>query len=116
MIESTVGAVGDLHGIMGQAMPETRKKAAKSATSGMGRRPGQKIRVGIDPDDADHPTIHGLRGTGILASAEQGYEVDQIAHDIGASRQNADHYMRFRDQMKVGADCQKRVRVVTRED
>jgi hypothetical protein len=33
----------------------------------------------IDPDDADHPTIHGLRGTGILARAEQGYEVDQIA-------------------------------------
>jgi hypothetical protein len=26
----------------------------------------------IDPEDADHPTIHGLRGTGILARAEQG--------------------------------------------
>jgi hypothetical protein len=26
----------------------------------------------IEPDDADHPTIHGLRGTGILARAEQG--------------------------------------------
>ncbi len=33
----------------------------------------------IEPDDADHPTIHGLRGTGILARAEQAYEVDQIA-------------------------------------
>lgn len=66
----------------------------------------------IDPDDADHPTIHGLRGTGILARAEQGYEVDQIANDIGMSRQNVEHYMRFRDQMQVGADGQKRLRLV----
>jgi hypothetical protein len=35
--------------------------------------------------------------------AEQGYEIDQIANDIGLSRQNVEHYMRFRDQMKVGA-------------
>jgi hypothetical protein len=49
-------------------------------------------------------TIHGLRGPGILARAEQCYEVDQIANDIGMSRQNIDHYTRFRDQMKVGAD------------
>jgi hypothetical protein len=34
----------------------------------------------IDPEDADHPTIRGLRGTGIPARAEQGYEVDQITH------------------------------------
>jgi len=66
----------------------------------------------IDPDDADHPTIHGLRGTGILARAEQGYEVDQIANDIGMSRQNVQHYMRFKDQMKVGAEGQKRLRLV----
>jgi len=31
--------------------------------------------------------------TGILARAE-----------LGMSRQNVEHYMRFRDQMKVGAD------------
>ena len=70
----------------------------------------------IEPDDADHPTIHGLRGTGILARAEQGYEVDQIANDIGMSRQNVEHYMRFKDQMKVGADGQKRLRLVHKED
>jgi predicted transcriptional regulator len=29
--------------------------------------------------------------TGILARAEQGYEVDQIANDIGMSRQNVEH-------------------------
>ncbi len=70
----------------------------------------------IDPEDTDHPTIHGLRGTGILARAEQGYEVDQIANDIGMSRQNVVHYMRFRDQMKVAADGQERLRVVSNED
>jgi predicted transcriptional regulator len=53
-----------------------------------------------------------LRGTGILARAEQGYDVDQIANDIGMSRQNVLHYMRFKDQMKVGADGQNRLRLV----
>jgi hypothetical protein len=43
-------------------------------------------------------------------------EVDQIANDIGMSRQNVEHYMRFRDQMKVGADGQKRLRLVNGED
>jgi hypothetical protein len=70
----------------------------------------------IDPDDADHPTIHGLRGTGILARAEQGYDVDQIANDIGMTRQNVAHYMRFRDQMKVAADGRKRLQIVGKED
>ncbi|WP_315751074.1 MULTISPECIES: hypothetical protein [unclassified Bradyrhizobium] len=72
----------------------------------------KKYEWDIDPEDADHPTIHGLRGTGILARAEQGYEVDQIANDIGMSRQNVEHYMRFKDQMKVGADGQKRLRLI----
>jgi integrase len=75
-----------------------------------------KYEWDIDPDDADHPTIHGLRGTGILARAEQGYEVDQIANDIGMTRQNVEHYMRFKDQMKVAADGQKRLRLVSKED
>ena len=57
-------------------------------------------------------SLHGLRGTGILTRAEQGYEVDQIANVIGMSRQNVEHCMRFKDQMKVGADCQKRLRLV----
>jgi hypothetical protein len=72
----------------------------------------RKYEWDIDPDDADHPTIHGLRGTGILARAAQGYNVDQIANDIGMSRQNVQHYMRFKDQMKVGVDGQKRLRLV----
>jgi integrase len=72
----------------------------------------KKYEWDIEPDDADHPTIHGLRGTGILARAEQGYDIDQIANDIGMSRQNVQHYMRFKDQMKVGAEGQKRLRLV----
>ncbi|MGC2781116.1 MAG: hypothetical protein WA418_36310 [Bradyrhizobium sp.] len=76
----------------------------------------KKYEWDIDPEDADHPTIHGLRGTGILARAEQGYEVDQIANDIGMSRQNVEHYMRFKDQMKVGADGQKRLKIVRNGD
>jgi len=66
----------------------------------------------IEPEDADYPTIHGLRGTGILLRAEQGYAVEQIANDIGMSRQNVDVYMRFRDQMKMATDGQKKLRVV----
>ncbi|WP_194474594.1 hypothetical protein [Bradyrhizobium sp. CCBAU 51753] len=73
----------------------------------------KKYEWDIDPDDADHPTIHGLRGTGILARAEVGYNVDQIANDIGMSRQNVEHYMRFKDQMKVGAEGQQRLRLVS---
>jgi hypothetical protein len=76
----------------------------------------KKYEWDIDLDDADHPTIHGLRGTGILARSEQGYEADQIANDIGMSRQNVEHYMRFKDQMKVGTDGQKRLRLVNSED
>ena len=68
----------------------------------------------IDPEDANHPSIHGLRGTGILARAEAGYDVDQIANDIGMSRQNVEHYMRFRDQMKVATDGQRRLKLVSR--
>jgi hypothetical protein len=51
-----------------------------------------------------------------LARAEQGYGVDQIANDISMTRQNVEHYMRFRDQMKVAADGKKRLRLVTKED
>ena len=64
------------------------------------------------------PTIRPsmvFRGTGILAHAEQGYEANQTANDIGMSRQNVGHCMRFRDQMKgrgqrskTSSPCQRR--------
>ena len=76
----------------------------------------KKYEWDIEPDEADHPTIHGLRGTGILARAEQGYKIDQIANDIGMSRQNVQHSMRFKDQMKVAADGRKRLQIVGKED
>jgi hypothetical protein len=57
-----------------------------------------------------------LLGTGILVRAEQGYEVDQIADDIGMTPQNVCRYMRFRDQMKVAADGRKRLQIVSKGD
>jgi hypothetical protein len=60
----------------------------------------RKYEWDIDADDAVNPTIHGLRGTGILLRYSLGYEVDQIANDVGMSRQMVERYMRFRDQME----------------
>ena len=69
----------------------------------------------IDPDDAKSPTIHGLRGTGVLTRWAEGCDVDQISNDIGMSRQMVDHYMRFKDQMGLAADGRKRLKLVTPE-
>lgn len=66
----------------------------------------------IDPEEARHPTLHGLRGTGILARLEQGYDIDQIVNDIGMSRPMVARYIRFRDQMRLGADGQRRLHLV----
>ena len=85
---------------------------------GMGCRPRSRNTIGTLTPTRCRPSDHSrvARYTGILARAEQGYEVDQIANDIGMSRQNVEHYMRFRDQMKVGVDGQKRLRLVNKED
>ena len=66
----------------------------------------------LQAEDSQAPTIHGLRGTGILARFEQGYETDQISNDVGMSRQMVEHYMRFRDQMQVAAGGAARLRLV----
>lgn len=66
----------------------------------------------VDPNDTKGPTIHGLRGTGILLRRAEGYDVDQIANDIGMSRQMVEHYMRFKDQMDLAATGQRRFSVV----
>ena len=63
----------------------------------------RKYEWDIDADDAANPTIHGLRGTGILLRYSIGYEVDHIANDIGMSRPMVERYMRFKDQMEVAA-------------
>lgn len=62
--------------------------------------------------EARNPTIHGLRGAGILIRRAEGHDVDQISNDVGMSRQMVERYMRFRDQMQVAAAGQTRLRVV----
>ena len=58
------------------------------------------------------PTIHGLRGTGILIRYAEGFDETQIANDIGAHPRTVAHYMRFRDQMQVAAAGRDRLRLV----
>jgi hypothetical protein len=72
----------------------------------------RKYEWDIDPESAANPTIHGLRGAGILLRYSLGYEVDQIANDIGMSRQMVERYMRFKDQMEVGAAGAARLRLI----
>jgi len=74
----------------------------------------RKYEWEIEPDDATYPTIHGLRGAGILIRRAAGHDVDQIANDVGMSRQMVERYMRFRDQMEIAAAGQARLRVVTK--
>jgi hypothetical protein len=72
----------------------------------------RKYEWEIDPEDAWYPTIHGLRGTGILRRRADGHDVDQIANDIGMSRQMVERYMRFRDQLEVAITGQRRLTLV----
>ena len=72
----------------------------------------KKYEWDLIPEDQRNPTIHGLRGTGILARYAEGFEVDQIANDIGMSRQMVEHYMRFKDQMEVASTGAARLRLV----
>jgi hypothetical protein len=66
----------------------------------------------FEEGDLLYPTIHGLRGTGILIRRAAGHDIDQISNDIGMSRQMVERYMRFRDQMEVAAAGQARLKVV----
>ena len=72
----------------------------------------EKYEWDIDPEKATNPTIHGLRGCGILARRMAGHDVDQIANDIGMSRQIVQHYMRFRDQVEVAEFGRARLALV----
>jgi hypothetical protein len=65
----------------------------------------------INPEDTKNPTIHGLRGTGILTRYAQGHDVTQ-SNDVGMSRQMVEHYMRFKDQMEMAAAGAARLRLV----
>jgi hypothetical protein len=72
----------------------------------------RKFEWDIDPEEANNPTIHGLRGTGILVRLLAGHGVDQIANDIGMSRQMVERYIRFRDQVEVAAAGRARLQVI----
>ena len=74
----------------------------------------RKYEWEIDPEEMTYPTIHGLRGAGILIRRAAGHDVDQIANDIGMSRQMVERYMRFRDQMQIAVNGQARLQVVNR--
>jgi hypothetical protein len=63
-------------------------------------------------EDSRGPTVHGLRGSGILLRYATGYGVNQIANDIGMSRPMVEHYMRFKDQMEVAVEGRARLKVV----
>jgi hypothetical protein len=69
----------------------------------------------IDPDEARGPTIHGLRGSGILLRHAVGYDTDQIANDVGMSRPMVEHYMRFKDQMEIATTGRERLRLIDAE-
>jgi hypothetical protein len=84
------------------------------ALASLDRGDGAQIRWEIDPEEMTYPTIHGLRGAGILIRRAAGHDVDQIANDIGMSRQMVERYMRFRDQMEIAVAGQARLRVVNR--
>jgi hypothetical protein len=68
----------------------------------------------IDADNVKEPTIHGLRGAGVLARWAEGFDVNQIANDIGMSRQTVEYYMRFKDQMGLAADGRSRLKLVSK--
>jgi hypothetical protein len=74
----------------------------------------KKYEWEVEPDDAAYPTIHGLRGTGILPRRAAGHDIDQIANDIGMSRQMVERYMRFRDQMEVAMAGQAKLQLAGR--
>jgi integrase len=71
-----------------------------------------KYEWDISPDEMQNPTIHGLRGTGILVRFAEGNAVEQIANDIGMSRPMVDRYMRFKDQVEIAAAGPARLRLV----
>ena len=72
----------------------------------------RKYEWDIDPEESGNPTIHGLRGTGILVRRLAGHDIDQIGNDIGMSRQMVERYMRFRDQVEVAAAGRARLKLI----
>jgi hypothetical protein len=51
-----------------------------------------------------------LGGAGILLRRSKGHDIDQVANDVGMSRQMVVRYMRFRDQVDVTTEGVRRLR------
>lgn len=75
----------------------------------------KKYEWDIVADEVANPTIHGLRGTGILLRFANGADVDQIANDVGMHRQTVGRYMRFRDQMEIATTGAARLRLANKD-
>jgi hypothetical protein len=72
----------------------------------------RKYECEINPEEVRGPTIHRLRGTGILKRFMSGDDVGQISNDIGMLHSMVQRYMRFRDQMEVAGGNRKRLHLV----
>lgn len=66
----------------------------------------------IEPEEARGPTIHGLRGTGVLVRLSAGHDPQQVSNDIGMSLPMVQRYIRFRDQVEVAEAGRRRLKLV----
>jgi hypothetical protein len=66
----------------------------------------------LNPEDSRGPTIHGLRGAGVLIRMEQGFDSEVISNDIGMSLPMVQHYTRFRDQIDIAEQARRRLSVI----
>jgi predicted transcriptional regulator len=51
-----------------------------------------------------------------IARRGKGFDVNQIANDVGMSRQTVGYYMRFKDQMGIAAEGRSRLKLVAKRD
>ncbi|PXW61581.1 hypothetical protein C7450_10398 [Chelatococcus asaccharovorans] len=75
----------------------------------------RKYQWDIDPEDVRGPTIHGLRGAGVLVRLKAGYDADAVSNDIGMSLPMVQRYTRFRDQIDIAESARARMKVVERD-
>jgi hypothetical protein len=57
----------------------------------------------IDATSVNGPMIHGLRGKGVRVRWSDGFEVNQIANEVGMSRQTVECDMCCKDQIGIAA-------------
>jgi hypothetical protein len=75
-------------------------------------RTGEALRVGDRSGRCTGPNDSRVAWDRISACHADGYDVDQIANDIGMSSQMVERYMRFKDQMEIAERSLARLRLV----